>query len=187
MKSVIFAAALCVLASAALPSAAADDDIAKKVIDLPSPKAFSVSGLTGAPDLRKDPAVQGGQFLRVAVPKKGANPWDITVSVPVVKPIKKGDQIIMVFWARLVEGENGAATATLPFNSVQLASPPYTAILGFPADLTKDWGQFHGQGVAARDYKVGEASISIQLATGKQVVDIGPVFVLDMGPAPAGQ
>jgi hypothetical protein len=188
MKSAIFAAALAVLASAALPAGAADD-IASKVISTPSPKAFGVNGLPGSPDVRKaDPKeVQGGQYLRVDVPKKGVNTWDITVSVPITKPIKAGDQLIMVFWARLEAGENGATTASLPYNDVQLAGPPYTAIFAFPADITKDWARYHGEGVAQRDYKAGEANVSIQLATAKQVVDIGPVFVLDMGPAAAGQ
>ncbi len=37
------------------------------------------------------------------------------------------------------------------------------------------------RGRATRDYAAGELNVSIHLATAKQTVDIGPVFVLNMG------
>jgi hypothetical protein len=178
------AAALCALWAAAPPSSAADD-LAKQIINTPAPAAFSVIG--GTPDLKKDPKVQGGQFLRVNVPQKGVNPWDISVSIPITQPIKAGDRLLMAFSARLVEGENGAPTTTLPYNAVQQAGPPYGPVFFFSADIGKDWAQYHGQGVAAQDYKAGEVAATIQLATAKQIVDLGPVFVLDLGPATPGK
>jgi hypothetical protein len=187
MKAFVFTATLAVLAAGALP-ASADDDISKQIISIPAPAAFNVTGLQGAPDLHKDPQLQGGQFLRVSVPKKGANPWDISVGVPINKPIKAGDHLVLAFWARLAQGENGATTTTLPYNAVQQSGPPYTPIFFGSVEITKDWQIYQaGDGVAGRAYKVGEATVSIQLATAKQVVDIGPVFVLDTGPAGGGQ
>ena len=56
-------------------------------------------------------------------------------------------------------------------------------MLFFSADVGKDWGQYHGEGVASKDYKAGEINATIHLATAKQVVDLGPVFVIDLGPA----
>ena len=38
------------------------------------------------------------------------------------------------------------------------------------------------QGKADHDYAGGKLNVSIHLATAKQIVDLGPVFVLDMGP-----
>lgn len=158
------------------------DDISKKIIDKPDVGAYRVDGLQGAPEIRKDKDVQGGRALRVHVPGKSAHPWDLAVGVPVVKPIKAGDQLVLAFWARLVEGENGATVAHLPYNAVQLATAPYTTLVAGPADIGPQWKLYSVAGVADHDYKAGDVGVTIQLATAKQVVDIGPVFLLDLGP-----
>jgi hypothetical protein len=45
-----------------------------------------------------------------------------------------------------------------------------------------DWKMVEIKGKANRDYPGGTLNVSVHLATAKQVVDLGPVFVLDMGP-----
>jgi hypothetical protein len=37
------------------------------------------------------------------------------------------------------------------------------------------------KGKADKDYPAGALNVSLHLATAKQTVDLGPVFVLDMG------
>ena len=106
-----------------LPASAQNaDDIVSKIINTPRPDAFRVDGTTGK--VRKDASVQGGKALRIDVPGKGANPWDVGIASALKKPVKAGDQLVLAFWAKLAKGENGATTATLPFNAVQLASAP---------------------------------------------------------------
>jgi len=167
--------------AAGATSAWADDDIAQKIINLPSPAQFRVDG-TGAPsEVRSDSTVQGGKALRVHVPGKGVNEWDVSVAVPIVKPVKAGDKIVLAFWARLIEGENGATTTVLPYNAVQMAGPPYTPLFGGPVTIGADWKLQSVTGNASKDFKKGELNVALHLATGRQVVDIGPVFVLDLG------
>jgi hypothetical protein len=180
--SIVCASALLAFAGAALPAAAADD-ISKQIVDTPSPTAFAVYGSGAAGALRKDPAVQGGQALRVTVAGKGANPWDSGLSVAITKPIKAGDKLVLAFYAKLVNGENGATTATLPNITIQLAGAPYTGVFGGPTEIGTEWKLYSLTGAADRDYKPGELNVSFQLATAKQVIDFGPVFVLDLGPA----
>jgi hypothetical protein len=175
------AAAAALLAIASAPTLAADDDIAKQIISSPSPLDFTVYGQGCSGEVRKDPDVQGGKALRAHIPGKSANPWDCGLSVPITKPVKKGDQMVLAFWARLIQGENGATTATLPNNSVQMAQAPYNSVLSGSTQIDGKWTIYSVTGVADRDYKAGEINASFHLATAKQVIDFGPVFVLDRG------
>ncbi len=131
--------------------------------------------------LVNDERVTGGKALRVQVPGKGANIWDSNVTSAIKKPIKAGDKLLLVVWARLEQGENGATTTTLPSNGAGLLSPPWTGLLGGPADIGPEWKQFEYSGTASRDFAPGEAGISLQLATARMTVDLGPIILLNLG------
>lgn len=142
----------------------------------------------GAPQVNKakasiidDARVTGGKALRVQVAAKGKNPWDSNVSSALKKPIKAGDNLLLVFWARLEQGENGATSTTLPWNALSLTSPPWTGIAAGPADIGPEWKQFEFTGKADKDYSPSDLNISIQLATARQTVDFGPILLLDTG------
>ena len=164
----------------AAPSTLASLDpatIASKIVNDPgAPK------VNGAPArLIDDPKVMGGKALRVQVPRKGKNAWDISVSSEIKKPIKAGDSLLLVFPARLEKGENGASTTTLPWNAVSMTSPPWSGVVGGPADIGPEWKLVEIKGKADKDYAATVVGISIQLATARQTVDIGPVILLDLG------
>ncbi|MFL6758939.1 hypothetical protein [Sphingomonas sp.] len=171
------AAALIVLAPEA-PAAAQDpSDLARQIINDPSNP--QVAGAKAA--LRDDPKVQGGKALRITIKGKGANPWDASVGGPIAKPVKAGDKLILAFWARLEKGENGAATATLPYDAIQLATAPYSTVVSGSNQIGPEWKLQQVAGKADRDYPAGTLKVTIQLATAKQTVDVGPIIVLDTG------
>lgn len=158
-----------------LAAAAAQDEI--NIVNNPAePQVTGVS-----PKLRDDPAVQGGKALRIAVRGKGANPWDVAVETAIEKPVKAGDSLLFAFWARLEEGEGGAASATLPYNAVQLSAAPYTGLFVAPVTIGPDWQLHEVRGKAGRDHAAGTLKATIHLATGKQTVDLGPLFVVNLG------
>lgn len=171
-------AASFLLASAAVESSAqAPGDLASKIVN--DPAEPQVNGAKAS--LHDDAKVQGGKALRIQVKGKGTNAWDAALESPVNKPIKAGDQIVLVFDARLEKGENGATTAAFPFAGIQLAAAPYSSIAFNGFDLGPDWKTVEIRGKADRDYPAGSLKVSIHLATGKQTVDFGPVVVLDLG------
>jgi hypothetical protein len=140
----------------------------------------------GAPEVNKakarlvdDPRVTGGKALRVAVAAKGQNPWDSSVSSPIKKPVKAGDKLLLVLWARLEQGPDGATTVTLPAG-VSLKSPPWTGLLGGPMDIGPEWKMFEFEGTAPKDYAPGEIGIGFNIATAKQTIDYGPIMLLDL-------
>jgi len=141
------------------------------------PGAPQVQGAPGR--LRDDPGVQGGKALRIVVHAKGANPWDVAVESPVNKPIKAGDNLLFAFWARLEKGEGGAAT--LPYNAVQATAAPYAALFSGPAEITSEWKMVEVRGKADADHAAGTLKATIHLATAAQTVDLGPIFVVNLG------
>ena len=186
-RSVLGATALTLLTVMPAPAQAQStlatldpNTITSKIVN--DPAAPEVRGTKGK--LIDDPKVTGGKALRVDIPKKGQNAWDISVNSAVKKPVKAGDTLLLVFDARLVQGENGATTTTLPWNSVSLTGPPWSGVIGSSADIGPDWKTIEIKGKADKNYAVGQLAAGIQLATAKQTVDLGPLIVLDLGPTP---
>ena len=143
------------------------------------PGAPAVNGASGR--LRDDVNVQGGKALRVIVRSKGANPWDATVETALTKPVKAGDQLLFAFWARLEKGEGGATTATLPYSGVQVTAAPYTTLFSGPAEIGPEWKMVEVRGKADADHAAGTLKATIHLATAAQTVDLGPIFVVNLG------
>ena len=169
------AAAAVVLAISA--AAGAQDDLARQIVN--DPGNPQVTGARAS--LRDDPKVQGGKALRIEVARKGQNPWDATVGGSIGKPVKAGDNLVLIFQARLEKGDKGATTATLPYNAVQLAAAPYSTVISNSADIGPDWKTIQVNGKADKDYAAGALKVTVQLATAKQTVDFGPIVVLDRG------
>jgi hypothetical protein len=155
---------------------AAQDDIANKIVN--DPGAPTVNGAKAS--LHEDKDVQGGKALRVTVPKRGANVWDSSVESALTKPVKAGDQIVLAFSVRLEKGDAGT-TSTIPFAGVQLGTAPYTTVASQPVEIGQAWKTVEIRGKADKDYAPGTLKVAIHLATGKQVVDMGPIVVLDLG------
>jgi hypothetical protein len=177
------AAVFLAAAAVALPQALrAQDDLVNKIVNRPPVTAWRIDGSSGKSKIVSDPAVQYGKALRVEVPGKGEHPWSIAASNPIDKPVKAGDNLVLAYWVRLEKGENGATTATLPFNAIQLSADPYTPVFAQPVDIGPQWKMVEVKGKADRAYAAGQLNVSIHLATAKQTIDLGPVFVLDMGP-----
>lgn len=175
IKLLAFAAALTLVSA----SNATDlPDLASKIIN--SPQEPTVSGASAK--LRKDDRVQGGEALRISVPRKGAHPWDSSLSSAINKPVKAGDKLMLVYWARLEASQSGN-TVTLPFAGIALAGPPYTSIMwqSPEPEIGPEWKAYEVSREADRDYPAGTLIANIHLATAKQVIDFGPVVVLDLG------
>jgi hypothetical protein len=169
------------LSSPARAQAPATDDLSQRIISVPSPQAYRVDGVQAGARVRNDPRVQFGKALRVPVPGRNERAWTVSVAVPITQAVRSGDNLILAFWARLEQGEDGAATASLPYNAVQLASAPYTAVFTGGVTIGPEWQLHQIRGRAGQDYAANALNVSLHLATGRQVIDIGPVFVLNMG------
>ena len=158
-------------------AAVAQDNLADKIVN--DPGAPNVNGAKAK--LFDDPAVQGGKAVRVIVARKGKNDWDSNVESAIDKPVKAGDRLILAFQAKLESVDGGGATATLPYNAIQMSAAPYSTVISRSVSAGPNW-EFHKiEGKADRNYGAGELKATIQLGNAKQTVDFGPIAVFDLG------
>lgn len=177
-------AALCLTALAAAPPFAvaqqAAPALADRIVDDPRVEALNPYGLNMPPAIRADRTVQFGKAMRI--PLSGhADFWRVGVTTPVLKPVRKGDQIVIAFWARAEKTEDGAPGK---IGRVQLeATPVVRTIFEQSFEIAPDWKMYQLKDVADRDYAPRQLNAALHLDTARQVLDLGPVFVLDYGQA----
>jgi len=174
----IFSAAL---GLALLTSPLFAQDILSKAVNDPG-TAWSVSGALATAELVKDADVTGGTAERIKISGKGANPWDVVGSTATVKPVHKDDVLLLAFWAKAQEPPKGHDRINI-VAKLQLTDAPYTGLGPEVAiRIRSGWTLYYANGIADKDYSAGAIGASLHLATGTQVVDFGPVFILDFGP-----
>jgi len=157
------------------------DDLQSKIVNDTS-VGWNVYGALARSALVKDPTAPGGTAERVTVDGKGANPWDAGASSAITKPIAQGDVLLLAFWAKAQEGPDGSDGVDI-VAKLQESAAPYT---GLSADTTvhvgTKWKMYYVTGKASKNYASGSIGAQLLLATGKQVIDFGPIFVLNFGP-----
>ena len=126
------------------------------------------------------PELPGGKAQRFTVKSAGKNAWDAGFQTQNQMKIGKGDVIFAAFWARADETPDGAATATIPV-ALQMAEEPYTAFANTTAELGTQWELVTLYGTAPQKFRKEAMVISLQGAGGKQVIDLGPVYLMNMG------
>jgi hypothetical protein len=171
--------ALLFLVFAVAPSAFAQDDIARQLINDPN-TAWTVYGPQTNKKIR-DRKVQGGRAIEVSVAAPGGNPWDTAAQVPITGRISKGDRILAAAWLKAATADGAPADLAM---RIQVDSPPYDAVVEKRQSVGDGWQLHSIETVAARDYAEGTCTLVVHLGSARQVVDLGPAFVLDMGTAP---
>lgn len=172
---------LAALTLMAAPAAHAQDAFMDKAI-MASPAAdqWSVLGQGETHAMVRDPDVRGGWALTVTIAAKGENPWDVQAGIPASRPVKKGDVILLAFWARALAAPEGETAIHAPA-MVQLTHAPYTQMASEALNIGRDWKLYYVSGIAPEDLAAGESGANIHLATARQSIALGPVFVLDFG------
>ena len=171
----ILRAAWLALAIAVASPGQAQGDAAPPLLNEPT-AGWNVYGPGQTHKARKDGTVQGGSAMRVTIPAKPANPWDIGASVAISGPIAKGDKLILAFWVRLAEGgTEGPADLGA---AIQQNSAPYAPIVAGRVMLSSDWKLVHVKGVAAEAYPAGKANVALTLGDTARTIDLGPAFVM---------
>lgn len=174
-------AALCAGALMTVAASAAETakggDLLDHMFLSASGDSWNVQGGT----VRDDAEVKGGKATRVAV-RKGANPWDVQAIIGVPQAVAKGDIILVAYYARVETPPAGSTTGIFSQAGVQMAKAPYTAFANEPATPNGKWGVYYTSGVADADYSKGAINLVLHLASADQVVDLGPVFMFNLGP-----
>jgi hypothetical protein len=168
----------CLLAGFALGTVAiAEEDIWSRTInndsngtlnvlpDKPKAKYFAVEG------------IPGGHAFRIKA-AKGVNPWDVQASSPIQGAINEGDVIMLLYYARAAEPAVNGSSLTA---RIQMGAPPWTSVLDMTSAISGEWKSYCAHRVATASLAEKKSSVSIHLATAKQVIELGPVFVFNFG------
>ena len=113
---------------------------------------------------------------------KGANPWDTGATSDTVKPVGARDTVMLAVYLRAPDAAE-TRTVDIPI-AVGEAAAPYGVVAQDTAKVGHAWKLFYASGRASRAYPAGALRGTVQLAGDRQAVELGPVFLLDMG---AGQ
>jgi hypothetical protein len=172
MKSLVYLVAGVALCSAAV----AEEDIISKMINKKTNGSWFIQPeKPKAKYMKAD--VLGGYAFRVKA-TKGANPWDVQASSPIEGAINEGDVIMIDYYARAEEPAEGGSSLTV---RIQFAGPPYNSVLETTTKITGEWKSYCAFRVANATMAENKSSVSIHLATAKQVIDLGPVMVFNFG------
>jgi hypothetical protein len=165
------------LAGMALCGAAvAEEDILSKMINKETNGSWFIQPeKPKAKYMKAD--VLGGYAFRVRA-TRSANPWDVQASSPIAGAINEGDVIMINYYARAEEPAEGGSSLTV---RIQLASAPYNSVLDTTTKITGEWKSYCAFRVANASMGEKKSSVSIHLATAKQVIDLGPVMVFNFG------
>jgi hypothetical protein len=172
----IFSVMAAVAMLIAAPFAAhADDDITKRLVSNPNIGSYQIYGSGQTNKKVKDASVQGGQAVEIKTTGDG-NPWDGAAQVEVNQKITKGDKLVCAIW---LKAKSDSGTVQIP-GRLQINEPPYRAIGEKNFEPEAEWKMYILETIADADYEKGKLMFVVQLNTGKQVVHLGPAFVLNM-------
>jgi hypothetical protein len=154
----------------------ADEDIISKMINRDTNGSWYIQPeKLKAKHMKAD--VLGGYAFRVKA-NKSANPWDIQASSPIAGAINDGDVVMINYYARAEEPAEGGSSLTV---RIQAAGPPYNSVLDTTTEISGEWKSYCAFRVANASFAEKKSSVSIHLATAKQVIDLGPVMVFNFG------
>lgn len=178
IAAAIGAALMMLSASSAAAQQSDAEDIWTRLINRETTTRWIVAPERPAPRVVESPGVPGESALRVRVSGRGANPWDVQATSPIGGDIAEGDVVLLMFYARAEQPAEGGSQ--LPVR-LQLSGAPYTSLMDGVKQIDGEWRQHCLWTVAGQAFRGDLTNVSLHLATGRQVVDLGPVFVFNLG------
>lgn len=175
----LFAAVIAGLLSAMLfqPSVAAGAATVR-LVNQPGADHWAIWGDGQKHRFVRDETVAGKAAIRVDVAGPRQNAWDISAHADITHDIAAGDTVTAAFWARAGKtGDTGRAQAHVTA-VIQSNDAPYATMGLAPIEIGPEWTLYFVSGKAAEALAAGHAGVSLQLAGARQVVEIGPLFVV---------
>lgn len=115
----------------------------------------------------------GGAMMRASIDRAGANIWDSAGYASLTRKISKGERVTLGFFAR-----SGTPGASARINAiVGSASPPYPHALFAEVQLDDVERFYCIDAISPVDLARGDGRVTIHLAGGQQIVDLGAFLV----------
>ncbi len=151
---------------------------AGRLINIPYPNYMQSYGKKVTVSIEDSKGVPGGEAVRVRVRKPASGIWDAGINTLIVDKLMSGDTIVVGAWMRSIEQSDEAVVEAVLQQSIK----PYKAISRQPVNLTPNWKLHYFSTVANDSYPREETQFSLQYAKHEQTIEVGPIFVLNLGP-----
>jgi hypothetical protein len=145
--------------------------------------AFYGADMTHKPVVAK--SMPGGSAIAVNIAKPGLNAYDAGVNIPFAEAVSEGDVMTVAFVARTISAETDAGAGKIALR-IQHNVAPYSGFGDNVVNIGPNWKVYQLRTQARLDIPKGEGAVALQFAGAKQLMEIGPVYVLNAGP-PAAQ
>jgi hypothetical protein len=152
------------------------DQLPGKLINDPTSIAWDVFGGGATSVAIRGTDVPGGGALQVTIPAKGATPYDAGMAIPLKTGFARGTAYVVSFYARTVSAATPDGNGVIAVRFQQNAAP-YPGFGDTALAIGPHWQLYEVTGTADRDVPSGQAVISLQLASAKQVLQIGQTVV----------
>jgi hypothetical protein len=137
--------------------------------------SHQVYGAAQTHQLVNDATVPGGKAMRMIMADPTAQPWNAGLNSIIQTALVKGDRIEAVIMLRLApDAGQQRGTVKVLF---QLKDSPYTEFAASQAQVKPEWTPFRLKAKVTQLLDAGKARIALQLAYGKQTIDVGPILV----------
>lgn len=185
-NSIIAVSAISLMASAAIakqPNAvlqAIDDALPGTLINDPTVVDWVVYGNSKKPKQVAAPETPGQFAMQLKVVKKGTQKYDMGVNIPIRTGITSGNMITVAFWARAVKADTADGNGIVGVR-INENKEPYDGFGDQGMKIGSEWKLYEAKMRATMTVAAGQAVAGFQLAGAKQTIEIGQVYILDMG------
>ncbi|MCX7805561.1 MAG: endo-1,4-beta-xylanase, partial [Planctomycetota bacterium] len=149
-------------------------------------RAFRLWGRCSADAAMSVAAVEGAPFrdaIRIVARKKPAESWEIQAGTETTGPVRKGDRIRLVFFARAPAVADASGKGRVEI-VVQKSSAPWTRIFARTFDFGKNWERFEIEFEAKEEFAAGGGQVAVSLGFGPQTVEIGGLEAANLSAEP---
>lgn len=159
--------------------ASAKNDIMQKIVSDPG-TFWQLWGPIKASYV-SDNRVDGGAVQRLTIAPKPPRPWDAGAFVTVSKPVRKGDILLLTFWARSESTPAGSDLIIVTGRVYENMSGGVDLTANQTFLIGKQWKPYFISLRVTKDYPGGVLAGGLLVGTGEQTIDFGPVSVIDFG------
>ncbi|MGB3722409.1 MAG: endo-1,4-beta-xylanase [Pacificimonas sp.] len=128
----------------------------------------------------KAPEIPGQYAIRFTVARKGAQLYDAGSNAPITGAIAAADTIRLAMWARTITADTDDGLGRIAVR-VNRDGGDYAGFGDQMLSVGAGWKLYELNAVSTLDLAAGEAVVGIQLAGAKQTVEIGQLYVMNLG------
>lgn len=149
---------------------------AGQLVNDPTNRVWANGGTGGTWEALEMPEIWLQKATRYTTTAVGENRWDLTTAIPILVPMKEGDQFTVAVVARAVSAATDDGKGIV-YARIQGSNPPYEGFGDKVFKLGNRWQLVNLPFTATRSFDAGNATMTLHFAAAAQSIEVGPVYV----------